>query len=733
MKLREEIQSRFRSLGPDGVQRVLFDGLSVPPETAVDLTASLLSGHHILLTGPPGVGKTEVAKRIVRILGDRTVVESCPLNCEILSPACPWCNERIARDETLGPAVLAGPARVHRVSGSAELKAADLIGDLNPQSAIEYGILDLRAFVPGKLLRANGCILLMDFMDRVPERVMNAILASLAGEGVTIGSREERFPLDILVVGTGSAEGFSRMPMDLADHFDRIPLDNLSDPGFEAGLLSGGRTSLPWVEPAMKVVRHSRSHGDLHRGISTRGAIRYGELLASYAGILQDGSPAKVLPPASKSALPHRVSLASHAASSRSPDEVIEEIVNHALGIASTSPSLVPLSADKMLALVDEIARADHFRKPLKFGLFDLLLKRIKRFPESEFSRLHGRILDRMLEGTRDRNMEDNLTFDLLADIEEVREKQERLSAELRARLEEEALIRTLDLLEDRRILSAGERGYRLSQKGIALLLEKLAPRLWESGPMVGFGKHRTGKKIPVGEGRVVGTRAWRFGDSYRDFSLKDTLRQAIRNRHREITRQDLRVVKRDIRTRMDILLCLDLSGTMEQLEKLWYAKEGAIALALASSQYGDRMGLVTFSNMAGVVSDMTDNTYLLTEKILDLDLHENAFTNLGYGLLKARMLFSRHSKSHSKQHIILVSDGDATAPHPSPARFAVQEAARTVRKGITISCICINEENADPDLMQKIARIGRGRVTMIENTMTIRDAVLKEHSVMTS
>jgi len=133
------------------------------------------------------------------------------------------------------------------------------------------------------------------------------------------------------------------------------------------------------------------------------------------------------------------------------------------------------------------------------------------------------------------------------------------------------------------------------------------------------------------------------------------------------------------------------------------------------------------------VVSDMTDNTYLLTEKILDLDLHENAFTNLGYGLLKARMLFSRHSKSHSKQHIILVSDGDATAPHPSPARFAVQEAARTVRKGITISCICINEENADPDLMQKIARIGRGRVTMIENTMTIRDAVLKEHSVMTS
>lgn len=733
MKLRKEIQERFRSLGPEGLRKLLFEGLSVPSEAGASLMASLMAGHHILLTGPPGVGKTELAKRVGRLLGDRTVVEGCPLNCELDSPSCPWCVGRLAKKEELTSSVLAGAARVQRVSGSAELKAADLVGDFNPQSAIKYGLLDLRAFVPGKLLRANGCILLMDFMDRVPERVMNTILAGLAGEGVTIGNRDERFPMDILVVGTGSAEGLSRMPMDLADHFDRVPLDNVSDAEYESGLLSRGRPSLPWVEPAMKVVRNSRSHSDLARGISTRGAIRYGELLGSFAGLLRDESPTTVLPPASTSALPHRVNLASHAVSSRSAAEVIQEIVDEALGNAGIEDSPVSLSTDKMLAIVDEIARTDHFRKPLKFGLFDLLLKRIKRFPDSEFSRLHRRMMDQMLKRTQDQQMQEDLTFELLADIDEVREKQERLSAELRARLEEEALIKTLNLLEDRRILSAGERGYRLSRKGIALLLEKLAPRLWESGPMAGFGKHRSGKKIPVGEGRVVGTRAWRFGDSYRDFSLKDTIRQAIRNRHQKIARQDLRVMKRDIRTRMDILLCLDLSGTMEQLEKLWYAKEGAIALALASSQYGDRMGLVTFSNMAGVVSDLTDNTYLLTEKVLDLDLHENAFTNVGYGLLKARSVFARHSRSHGKQHIILVSDGDATAPHPSPARFAVQEAARTVRKGITISCICINEENANPDLMQKIARIGRGRINMIESTMTMRDAVLKEHSVMTS
>ena len=165
----------------------------------------------------------------------------------------------------------------------------------------------------------------------------------------------------------------------------------------------------------------------------------------------------------------------------------------------------------------------------------------------------------------------------------------------------------------------------------------------------------------------------------------------------------------------------------MDQLEKLWYGKESAIALALASANYGDRVGLVTFSNMAKVVSDLTKNTYKLTARVLDLELQENAFTNIGYGLLTARGLFSRYSKGHSKQHIILVSDGDATAPHPSPAGFAIKEAAKTIRKGITISCICINEENANVDLMNKIARIGRGRTTIIEDTESMRGALVEE------
>jgi tryptophan synthase alpha subunit len=35
-------------------------------------------------------------------------------------------------------------------------------------------------------------------------------------------------------------------------------------------------------------------------------------------------------------------------------------------------------------------------------------------------------------------------------------------------------------------------------------------------------------------------------------------------------------------------------------------------------------------------------------------------------------------------------------------------------KKGITISCVCISEESTDPELMRRIARVGKGRIYFI-------------------
>ena len=727
MKLTDEIAESFRRTGPDGISHILFEDISIPGKAASGIMASLLAGHHLLLAGPPGVGKTMLAERVVKLFSDREVVAGCPVYCGFDNPECPWCRARVSNKEKFLPEIQPGNSRVRKVSGSAELSVTDLIGDLDPQLAFKYGILDLRAFIPGKLLRANGGILLIDFIDRIRERVLNAVLAALAGDGITIGNKDQVFPLDIIIIATGAISALDKMSADLSDHFDVITLGNVEDEEFEKGILSGGRLDSQLTDKAMQIVSVTRLHDDLSRGVSTRGVIRYGEIISSFSNVLNEHGPAAILPQSSIVSLPHRVQVAPHAESNRTANEIINEIVQNAIGTQAAQEEVVSISKENLLSIVEEIARVDHFRKPLKFGHFDLLLKRIKRFPESELAKLHGMMLSRLLKKYEERDMEDNLTFELLEDIDMAREKQNKLFAELRAKLEAEALIKTLDMLEDNQILARGERGYNITRRGITLLLEKLSPRIWDSNQIVGQGRHRVGKKLLIGEGRIVGMRNWRFGDRYRDISFKDTLRQAIRNRRQEIQREDIMVVKRDLRNRMDIVICLDLSGTMEQLDKLWYGKESAIALSMATANYGDRIGLISFSNMAKVVSDLTSNTYRLTERVLDLDLHENAFTNIGFGLLTARLLFARHSKSQAKQHIILVSDGDATAPHPSPGTFAVKEAAKTIRKGITISCICINEENADPDLMYKIARIGHGQITMIGDTREIKDAIVAQ------
>ena len=102
-------------------------------------------------------------------------------------------------------------------------------------------------------------------------------------------------------------------------------------------------------------------------------------------GILNDPSPERLLTEASPVSLPHRVEVATHAVGNRTSRDVIDEIVTDVLGLSEPSKASGLLTRDRMLAIVDEIARKDHLRKPLKFGMFDLLLKRIKRFPESNW------------------------------------------------------------------------------------------------------------------------------------------------------------------------------------------------------------------------------------------------------------------------------------------------------------------------------------------------------------
>ena len=727
--LRAEIREKIEKSPLSETRETLFEGFQISGARQEEIISTLHTGHHMLILGPPGCGKTVLAEKLGRILGDIQAIKGCPVNCAPDNPTCPWCLER---DNGIEIETISGHDRIKRIQGSPEIVPEDLIGVLDPESAaFEYGIHDIRSFSPGKLLRANRGILILDFIDRMPERVLNVLLYVLERNALTIGGYEEKIPLDIIILATGGDRVLKTLSLDMIDHFDIIKLDYIEDVEKEKAIIKGKEE---WkgeeFDNAIEIVRMTREHPDLERGVSTRGGIKFAELLPIHKR-LKIEEPEEIIRRSSVVSLPHRVEVAAHAVSVRRPEDIIEEIVEEILAGEDKKQELVSLSKEDILTLVEEIAKEDRLRKPLKLGFFDILLKRVQRFPETKLAQLHRDMIDQMGELYVERDLNDNLTQEVLEDIEERRKYKDKLLAEYKKSLEKEALKETLALLERKSVLERDKTGWNLSRKGITFLLEKLAPRLWENVNVSGEGKHKTGKKLTTGEGRIIGVRKYRFGDRYKDVSLKDTIREVIRNRRDTVTKEDIMVTKKDIRTRMDIILIVDLSGTMSQLEKLWYAKESAIALSMASTKYKDRLGVVSFSNLADLVVEITDSPYRVTEKILDLDLHENAFTNIGYGLLKARAVFMRQRRGDANQHIILISDGDATAPHPSPEKYAIREAIKTARKGITMSCVCINEESANPDLMRKISRIGKGRIYMIGEMGGLSGALMEERSKM--
>ncbi len=715
--LREEILTNLDRLGPAAFSAAIFGDFQIDEGQKQALLSSICSGHHLLLLGPPGSGKTRVAGSLSAILDDIEVVEDCPLHCSPAEADCPWCREKKARGTALKSTFLSKNERLIRVQGSGGLTAEDLIGDLDPEAALREGIYSPTAFTPGKLPRANRCILLVDFIDRVPENVLNVMLSALQGDTVSIGALEERMALDTLIVATGGEDALRSLPLDLLDNFDVIRLGYVDDPERQKRIVQSHvgadseKMAEPLIEQAIQIVNETRQHEEVERGVGTRGLIRNAELLGQLPQ-LRYGGESEMLSAAAAISLPHRLKLAPEVDLPGKREMIIEEIVERVTGAVKTTEEqeLATLTRDDVLALVEEIVREEKFRKPLKYGAFDLLLRRIKRFPDSRLAQLHREIASRMPELYPERNKGDNLDDELLREVEDYRKEKERIAKIL----EQQALAKTLEFLEKQDILERTSSGWMLSQRGIRLLLERLTPRLDEGMYLYGYGRHSSGKKLSLGEGKVVGTRHFRFGDKYRDVSIRDTMREAVRNRRTQITREDIRVSVKDIHTRMDIVLVIDVSGTMLQLEKFWFAKESAIALSLAATAYKDRVAVVTFSNLADVLVDLTGNPHKVTRRVVDLELHENAFTNIGYGLLKACELLEHHPKGRAKQHIILLSDGDATAPHPSPQKYALRQAARVARRGISISCICINQRSADPELMRRIAKTGKGRIHLI-------------------
>jgi len=102
-----------------------FDMILGQEKVKNELKSALLTDRHVLIVGPPGIGKTTLAKNLASVLGTKNFV---------------------------------------RVQGSPDLTAEDLLGDIDPIKALKYGPLSLEAFtklsynIPGHSISSLGIV-----------------------------------------------------------------------------------------------------------------------------------------------------------------------------------------------------------------------------------------------------------------------------------------------------------------------------------------------------------------------------------------------------------------------------------------------------------------------------------------------------------------------------------------------------------------------------------------------
>ena len=158
------------------------------------IKSALIMNRHIIIVGPPGIGKTTIAKNLAKLLPSIDV---------------------------------GGEKRFVRIQGSPDLTVEDLLGDIDPIKALKFGPLSLEAFTPGKIFKANNGILFFDELNRCPEKLQNALLQVLEEGKATIGSYDIDFDVDFIFISTMNPEDSSTEKLSdvLLDRFDIVYMD----------------------------------------------------------------------------------------------------------------------------------------------------------------------------------------------------------------------------------------------------------------------------------------------------------------------------------------------------------------------------------------------------------------------------------------------------------------------------------------------------------------------------